>query len=167
MALSFILLTSCATPGMAQRCNASIAESTPTTRFILHDDGTLTDTATQLQWQRCSEGQHWTGNRCEGHAQQLSINDARRQSETNWRLPSLPELSSVVELQCSRPAINLRLFPNTPAGDYWSTTDFANSQPDQPRYWQVQFIDGETNLGGTKDRAYLRLVRDAGRTSNK
>jgi hypothetical protein len=50
-------------------CNyASIVATAPASRFTDNGDGTVTDTATGLQWKRCSEGQSWDGATCSGTA---------------------------------------------------------------------------------------------------
>jgi hypothetical protein len=46
----------------------SIAATAPASRFTDNGDGTVTDTATGLQWKRCSEGQSWDGATCSGTA---------------------------------------------------------------------------------------------------
>ncbi|MDO8827835.1 hypothetical protein, partial [Methylophaga sp.] len=38
-------------------------------RYSDNGDGTITDTKTNLIWQRCSLGQTWTGETCAGYAE--------------------------------------------------------------------------------------------------
>ena len=156
--LPVILFTLYSASTWAQECSPA---STTADQFQLNDDSTTTiDSRTQLQWQRCSVGQHWENSSCQGEALLLTHAQAQEQSTEGWRLPTLHELSGIAELRCSHPAINRGIFPNTPAGDFWTTTVFANSSELEPKYWQVQFIYGETNLGGAASKAYVRLVKN-------
>lgn len=148
-----------------QVCNPKIASTAPNERYQDNGDGSVTDKKTGLEWARCSIGQTWENSTCTGEAQPLlwsiaSLVATTTESPPNknrWRLPEIKELSELVELQCARPAINLTIFPNTPAVAYWSYTRFANRDGS---FWQVQFILGETVPEMGDRTAYVRLVRD-------
>ncbi len=158
--LSLLFFGLCSLPGWAQQCIPAGADDQAGPRLLPHADGTLTDTARQLRWQRCAVGQQWRNASCEGRPRRLTLAEARRQGGDGWRLPTLQELSAIVDLRCSRPAIDGKRFPNTPAADFWTATVFASDDGPARRYWQVQFLYGESNLGSGDDRAYVRLVRD-------
>jgi len=160
-ALAILLFALCTLPAAAQECRDDIPASTPAERFVLLRDGTLVDRHNGLRWQRCAVGQHWNGTGCSGEAAMLTRAGAAHHSGNGWRLPTLQELGSIVELRCRQPAIDLTLFPNAPAGNFWSATPFANLGDDGPRYWQVQFIYGESNLGGLSELAFVRLMKKA------
>lgn len=160
-ALSLLFCALCSQPGWAQTCGApGIAGNGAEQRFQPRSDGTLTDTVNRLRWQRCAVGQQWREASCEGTPRRLTLAEARRQGSNGWRLPTLPELSAIVDLRCSRPAIDGKWFPNTPAAAFWTSTVFASDRGTAPRYWQVQFLYGESSLGNHGDHAHLRLVRD-------
>lgn len=142
----------------AQACNPAVAATTPATRFQVHPDGTLTDRPSGLHWARCSVGQHWNGSDCSGAARRVSWAEAQALAHDGWRLPDIKELSGLVELRCTQPAINEAVFPGTPAADFWTATPFVN-QPGQQ--WRVQFIYGEAHPDKRIRPAYLRLVKDA------
>jgi hypothetical protein len=163
-------------------CFADIFASTPNTRFINNQNNTITDLATGLTWKRCVEGLQ--GTNCEqwvptpGAVQAVA---ARTQpftftwrealwwaaqlnatggfaGATDWRVPNVKELASLVEQQCTNPAINTELFPNTPLFEwYWSSTPDA----DWPGYaWGVNFNNGQVDYHiNISHRRYLRLVR--------
>lgn len=147
-----------------QVCNPKIPATTPNERYHDNGDGSVTDTKTDLEWSRCSLGQTWENGTCSGEAQTViwsiaSLVATTTESPGNknrWRLPEIQELSELVELRCARPAINLDIFPNTPAGPYWTFTRFAKKDGS---FWQVQFILGETIPEMGNRTAYARLVR--------
>lgn len=143
------------------------------TRFEIKPDAEVLDRQKGLTWRRCAWGQLESGDRCVGSATALTIVEATRIAEREsqrtgrpWRLPSLAELSGVTELRCHNPAINLTIFPNTPAETFWSGTAFVNSPE---HYWLVHFLDGGNLIGNGQvgnglagdglDTALLRLVR--------
>ena len=123
----------------AQTCHpASIPATTPTSQFTDNRNGTVTDKLTGLMWKKCSEGQAWDSNTngCTGREASYTWQDALKQAQTvntsggfagftDWRLPNITELESLVEEQCYDPAINLSVFPNTPSNYFWSSSPVA------------------------------------------
>ena len=150
----------------AQTCNAYILPNTPSEGFVAYANGTVFDKNTQLLWMRCSVGQKWDPQQqtCRGSATAFTWSQAKSASQgfvlaetANWRLPSVYELSGLTELRCENPAINLALFPNTPAQDFWTATAFVNGDN---AFWLVQFLSGENHSDSGKRHAYVRLVRE-------
>src|SRR5688572_15769186 len=120
-------------PQPSQRCfHDNMVSTAPSPRFQRHDDGTVTDRETGLMWRVCVEG--LKGKNCEkGKALELSWGGALSYvpslnggegfaGHKDWRLPNIRELSSLLELQCARPAINLEIFPNTHPAHAWSSS---------------------------------------------
>ncbi len=107
----------------AQTCNYdSIPATAPASRFTDNGDGTVTDKTTGLQWQRCSQGQAWSSGTCTGtataHTWQAALQLAEAASyagKSDWRLPNIKELASIVEQACNYPSIDLAVFPGTPS----------------------------------------------------
>ena len=153
--------------GLTITCFEEIDETTPTNRFIQYDNGTVRDNVTQLVWMRCAVGQSWdaTNEQCSGdpikytwqgalqYAHGLIYADAR-----GWRLPNIKELASLVERQCARPSINIEVFDNTAADDYWSSTP---SLIELDAAWVVAFDSGSNALKDKQLATYIRLVRIA------
>jgi hypothetical protein len=110
-----------------------------------------------LIWARCSVGMRWNGSRCQGEAEALSWVEAQAQVKDGWRIPSLKELSRLVELNRFLPAIDSRRFPATPPADFWTTTPFINTPG---MTWRVNFREGEAHGVKNKVPAFLRLVYD-------
>ena len=155
------------TNSFAQTCKDSISETTPTERFNDQHDGTVLDSKTNLIWKRCSEGQTWDGTTCAGSASTytwqgaLSATEALNTGEgfageTDWRVPNIKELDSIVELKCYSPAINLSVFPNTPSAVVWSSSPYASSSY---YAWYVSFSDGNDVAYFKNDYIQVRLVR--------
>jgi hypothetical protein len=146
----------------AQTCNEYIPASAPDSRFTKNGDYTVTDSATGLMWKQCPEG--LSGADCAtGSAATFTWQAALQHAEaaefagrSDWRLPNKNELASLVEQRCYDPAIDLRLFPNTPSSMFWSSSPFADGPYGA---WQVTFSGGRV-IYGNKDSAYhVRLVR--------
>jgi len=134
----------------AQQCRDTLSDSTAEKRFKL-----LTGMVVGQLWDSekntCSgDAQSFTWFQASQYLNQPSIRGHR------WRLPSISELSSITELSCYNPAIDLKLFPNTPSSHYWSATAFSNQAG---HYWLVQFLTGENHTDTGKRLAFVRLVK--------
>jgi len=147
----------------AQSCINTIVPTTPEARFQSIREGTILDTQTHLLWMRCAIGQQWQNNQCHGSLLAMSWQDALRTADTtrfagydDWRLPNLYELSGITELKCQSPAANLQLFPDTAAHNYWTSTEFVNTEG---YAWLVHFEFGESHTSKNNLPAYVRLVR--------
>jgi hypothetical protein len=148
----------------AQLCRESLSGHAVDERFKLLMDGTVVDHQTHLVWMRCSVGQRWDAENhtCAGEAQSVTWFQAKQleRAQTtfmaHWRLPTIHELSSITELRCFQPAIDLQRFPNTPASHYWSATPFANKPG---YYWLVQFLSGENHTDVGSQLALVRWVK--------
>jgi hypothetical protein len=121
-------------------------------------NGTVTDNATGLVWQKCSNG--LSGTNCEtGTAATVNWTAAGTYcsglslASRTWRLPSRQELETLPDYSRSNPAIDTTAFPATVAGYYWSSTTYAPSTTDA---WRVGFLDGLVFSG---DKSGSRSVR--------
>ena len=157
-----ILCLSALAPAARAQCDNSVAAPTPDHRFELRD-GLVLDKETGLEWQRCVVGALWlsTEESCSEPVTGLRtwwqvLTDAQQQPE-GWRLPNKKELASIVDYRCVAPAANRVVFPNTPAGLYWSSTPvvYGSSQA-----WAIDFSDGAFLTLSVGEPAYTRWVRD-------
>ncbi len=153
---------------MSATCNtSSIKETTPTSDFTVNGDGTVTHLNTGLMWKVCSEGQTWADGNCTGTILTYNWQEALQRPQTlnavggysnntDWRLPNINELLSIVEKQCYEPAINETIFPSTASDYYWSSSpnvslsDYA---------WIVLFRYGYDGLNSRNSSYHVRLVR--------
>lgn len=76
---------------------------------------------------------------------------------SDWRLPTLEELASLVHFGRSAPAIDTAYFPNTKSGFYWSHSPDAKLQG---RAWAVNFQFGYSAPIPRDNGRHVRLVRN-------
>ncbi len=155
----------------AQTCksDSEIPASTPTSRFRDHGNGAVTDTQTGLMWAKCAEG--YSGSACSWDSTRTDskhkwkealdlANSSTLAGYKDWRLPNIKELRSIVERQCSNPAINLLVFPNTSSSASKDPGFWSSSPAHDSKYaWHVLFYYGNSYSNGRMNIRYVRLVR--------
>ena len=127
------------------------------------------DYINKLEWMRCSIGQHWEIDTCVGDVLLLSVSEANEVAERmsnleggGWRLPTVKELQSIVSKVETRPSdavpnIDIKTFPNTFAGPYWSSDQSFYSKRYQ---WSVNFFSGQRyNRFYPSQKLAVRFVR--------
>jgi hypothetical protein len=129
--------------------------------FVIAADGlTVTDTVTGLVWQRDSSTAR-PG--CSGEDKTTCTwNEARDCCASlaldgfpGWRLPSVTELSSLVDFTRKKPSIDPTAFPNTPGNWFWTSTPEAWNGVK----WYVQFSYGESDYLTVDYKLPVRCVR--------
>ena len=113
----------------------------------------VTDTSTGLQWQDDVDAKNntrtWSG--AIDYCENLTLG-----GYSDWRLPNINELKSIVDRSKYSPAI-ADGFSNVRSGYYWSSTTRAN---DSDVAWVVSFYYGSVSNYGVKNRShYVRCVR--------
>jgi len=139
--------------------NTSTFEATPTSDFTDNGNGTVTHTKTGLMWKRCAEGQTWDGSTCTGNGTGMNWSDALTTAEgatfaghSDWRLPNVKELYSIVETCGGGPAINQTVFPNPARGylDYGANPGVTPGSTfiyDAPIYHSASTSDSAPSIG--------------------
>lgn len=146
---------------------------------------TVIDRESGLQWMRCNFGQQWSGNACTGAPTTFRWQDARTaavqlnrdggfEGYSDWRLPTLDELLSLVYCSSGQPAafkganragcggrhdtptIVASLFPGTVEGWYWTSTSSSSDLA-----WSVAFHYGYADVDYKSFNEAVRLVRTA------
>ena len=133
-------------------------------RYSISADGNeVADSKTGLIWRRYPEGMTASSNGCSGVAaaytweQSLTLaNDMALASGKSWRLPSVKELSSIVDASFGNPAIDPHAFPGTPATPFWSASPVENNPS---KAWYVMFYGGFMNTYVCGGKLQVRLVR--------
>ncbi len=144
-------------------------------RFTSNGDGTVTDEQTGLMWQRCPVGYtlddrgtpaDLDDDLCTGSSaiefdwqQALQAGDADDSAGfSDWRVPNVKELESLVEHSCIAQTIDTTFFPDAPPTPFWSSTPAL----DGSGAWSVGFSNGESSTRDKTSAELLRLVRDSG-----
>jgi hypothetical protein len=94
-------------------------------------DGTVTDNVTGLMWQQAVPNDTYTWAQAVAYCPTLTL-----AGDSDWRLPSVIELSSIVDLGQLNASINSTYFPSTPLAHFWSASPLAGSSSDA---WVVHF----------------------------
>ncbi len=149
----------------AVTCVNNLPPSNPDADYTVHGNGTATDTRNGLMWKVCVEGQIWSAGVCSDVPSTFTWANALAHAEghsfasrTDWRLPNVKELRSLVEECRFNPAINDAIFPSTPSSGVWSGSPFAVNSS---YAWLVNFRFGFVNDGFyLRSNAFqVRLVR--------
>ncbi|NAW61298.1 DUF1566 domain-containing protein [Vibrio sp. V31_P5A7T61] len=152
-------------------CRNDIIEDTPNSHFIVNNNGMVTHTTTKLMWMRCSLGQTWDGTTCMGSISLMDWPSALSAAKnyklgnySDWRLPNINELGSIVERRCTAPAINEFIFPNTEGSVYWASTP-EGGDPQRTLAYVIFFSSqifssGFIATNPTTNKLAVRLVRD-------
>lgn len=127
------------------------AESTTDTWFD-SDNGTVTDVATGLVWQQQPHIVGLDYSMAITYCQTLNL-----ASKSDWRLPQIKELTSMIDHRKSSSAHDSAFGVGTQI-NFWSATPQSN---DSTRAWQVDFALGQVILPINKASvAAVRCVRN-------
>ncbi len=146
--------------------NANVVGSTPSADFTNNGNGTVTHTKTGLMWKQCAEGLSGAG--CAtGATTTVTWSNALAAAKsssfagfTDWRMPNLKELHSIVETCGYNPAINQSIFPAVPALGFGSVFWSASSSISAPvNAWIFVFGDGGSVADTKTSLMNTRLVR--------
>jgi len=162
-----LLLSVSSQLAMGQECLTpeQYSDTWRNSRYTVNNDGTVTDTETGLMWKQCREG--LSGNACTtGETktftwqESLAIDYTKKfANHTDWRLPNIKELKSLVASNCYGPSINETIFPvtgTTRVSGYWSSSPDADNSSNA---LLVYFSQGYTYSNKRDGSHYVRLVR--------
>ncbi|MDQ7022086.1 MAG: DUF1566 domain-containing protein [Candidatus Gracilibacteria bacterium] len=122
----------------------------PQIRFTVNGD-TVLDSVTNLEWQKdgSTDGtKTWTN--AKAYCADLTLG-----GKTDWRLPNVKELRSIVDFDKITPSIN-SVFTNTASNYYWSSTTTTYSTSNA---WHVHFDIGYSTSYDKTNTIYVRCTR--------
>jgi len=159
---TLLLLLTLQHSAYGQTCPDSL-ETMSDERLVDQDDGTVYDTETGILWYRCSWGEEWSSGQCQETPVTVGWSDALILAEelsfagyTDWRIPNINELQSIIEWGCYEPAVNTTAFPDVATGRYWSST--ARQDGDIGKVLMVDFYNGRMR-DQSLDNGYVLFVR--------
>jgi hypothetical protein len=134
-------------------------------RFILRG-GEAVDLQTGLIWKRCSLGLTWDDDRhgCVGEITKVGLDEALQKAKEagpEWRVPSGPELQSIVVLTCGSPVVDIKVFPDIRSDedgedDYWTTNPVGVTN----LFYCFDFMSGQRGRHTRDFQLAIRLVRN-------
>lgn len=145
-------------------CLISTAWAVKNDAFTDNGDGTVTDNKKGLIWQKENDGRKRPWNESHNYCRGLSLG-----GHSDWRLPSMEELSSFWQNAASKSEIRETYFPSMKSSEasdpvtgmaapYWSSTHIAVSGQDGRGF--VDFGDGGLHVAaGNMFSFYARCVR--------
>jgi len=158
----------------------NIPATTPTSQFTISDDlQIVTDNKTGLMWTRCPWGYVWQ--ELGGCAIDSATKDAVGASDvtvpwldalhitelasdngyfgiSDWRMPNIKELTSIIERQCASLALNQVIFGASFDRTvlFWSNSHVL----DDAEIWVADFSSGRVSSAGAANDYLFRLVKD-------
>jgi hypothetical protein len=122
----------------------------PPGRFTFPNDGVVMDTQTGLVWQRVEPADGYSWSQAGSYCQSLDLGG------TGWRLPSMKELQTIVDIGREIPAIDPTVFPDATSAQYWT----SSAQVSVPTYaWVVDFRIGAARTASSDQSNRVRCVR--------
>jgi len=128
----------------------------PEDRFMIHDNGTITDKSTNLMWTKAPKTIPETYDAAIHYCQNLNINGFQ-----NWRLPTIDEWKLLIDQSQQNPALPKgHSFESIRTGiGYWSKTTHRFG----PQYkYQMKLWYGKVGYMNKSQRALIWPVRYAG-----
>jgi hypothetical protein len=125
-------------------------------------DGTIQDKSKMYSWYDPNDLTN--GGYAGTNANGTDVNDYIRTLNSqiyggfsDWRLPDINELATLLNMN-QDDGIQVKFFPNTMQGGYWTSTTYAgNSQ----KAWYISFVTGKNAYDDKSRSLYVRAVRGA------
>lgn len=122
-------------------------------RFVDNGDGTVSDTVTGLMWQSGEAFAPLTWEQALVYCDDLGV-----ASHTDWRLPNVRELHSLMDFGGEAPSFGLDPVFSGPSSSFWSSTRLINSSHDAAM--NVLFTHGRIDWSLKTQLRGVRAVRD-------
>jgi len=119
--------------------------------FVIKGDGTVTDRATGLMWQKGGSEKYLVYSKTDDYI--LSLNRDRFADYNDWRLPTVEELASLIENRKMNGGLNIDPVFNKRQEWCWSADKRKSVSA-----WYVSFYHGSVYCSGFSSY-YVRAVR--------
>jgi hypothetical protein len=122
----------------------------PAGRYVI-GEGTVYDTRTNLTWQRVVPAAMYDQADAASYCAALGLGGSV------WRLPTMREILTIMDLSVGPPGptIDATAFPDTPAGFFWSGTQYSGTPGSA---WSAQFYYGFAYGNMVTDTSYVRCM---------
>jgi len=126
--------------------------------FELVGDGTVKDAQTGLLWQQgsASPGHGWGA--AKAYCQDLVLGDGQK---SDWRLPTVAELQTLIDFTAPSPVIVSALVPTTVGDSYWTAVPTTTSG----QAWNIAFNHGQFGWASISTVFRVRCVSGVTETS--
>lgn len=114
-------------------------------------DGTVRDDVTGLVWQQTHDDVYRRWEDALAYCEDLDLAD-----QTDWRLPEVHELATIIDYGTHSPSIDTAYFPYTFPTNYWTATRYADLSYFS---WRIAFNAGAVGTASQGDQYYARCVR--------
>jgi hypothetical protein len=143
---------------VTEHCHARAVRGEQTSHPLVDDqDGTVTDTATGLMWQKETAPGAFSWNEALAYCENLTL-----AGHEDWRLPTIKELRSLVRYDTFDPSIDSEFFTDTVSSYYWSAT--SNVTCRGGGVWYIHFSYGYSSDFYNESNSYhVRAVRGVNR----
>jgi hypothetical protein len=121
--------------------------------FLPYPDGTVRDNNSFLFWQQQDDGITRSWDEAAFYCENLELG-----GYTDWRFPTLKELTGIADYGRYNPAIDSSIFLSTKKSFYWSSSFSRTFKGDA---WMVNFADGTIGRSSKASPFYIRCVRGA------
>jgi hypothetical protein len=111
----------------------------------------LRDTRTGLLWQRAVPEQTFAAAEAADYCAALQLDE-----QTDFRLPTMKELQTLVDEQRTHPALDPEAFPDTPSESFWSSSAWSGTTD---LNWYVRFDSGSALYELSTASFRVRCVR--------
>jgi len=112
-----------------------------------------------LEWQDNTETK---STKLNWHDAVVYCNKLTLVGKSDWRLPSIKELQSIVDMNQVNPAIKRKFRNIASDNDVWFTNAYWSKSLDISSFWSawnIGFTDGQTYNSVKSDKKYVRCVR--------
>lgn len=127
--------------------------------------GVAIDAGRALIWKRCAGGMAWDArsNHCSGEPFAMTLGEARDFASSQgdgWRVPTGPELESLLKNTCKGPKIDTTAFPDIAASDFGEGATFWTSTEAIPdMFYFFDFTTGYADMHSQGFQLSVLLVK--------